>query len=473
MQKTRVMVVEDESIVAKNIQTRLKQLGYIVPVTVSSGEEALEKIESVRPHIVLMDVVLDGEMDGIQTAEVIYNKYKTPVVYLTAYADDETLERAKRSTPFGYIVKPFEVKELKSVIEIALNSYNKHSELRETSERLEGSFNILESCILVIDNKGKITFANKQSEMALGLDKEALFAKDLDKIVKIPYENSVEDVYSKNNHMHTELVTINKPNVPICIDSSPIHNDKGAFIGCLIKFQIASESGAVACTKTYQPASNRHTGAAISVGILASPRLVLEGIRNIIEKQDGFNIVFEETEASSLVDQINRNEPDIICIENNVPDLDLNTALEYIENSGYSSKVILLLNKFNNAFLINTLTSGVRGCLTSTSESTQLVEAIRTVHNGNIWLEIDTLNQILPKMVSQTKKKKYSLGSHNLTRREEEIARLILRGNSNKKIASKLYITEKTVKTHLTKIFKKLGINNRLELAVKFNTAAQ
>ncbi|MCH6574955.1 MAG: response regulator transcription factor [Bacteroidetes bacterium] len=156
-----------------------------------------------------------------------------------------------------------------------------------------------------------------------------------------------------------------------------------------------------------------------------------------------------------------------------MPDLDLNTALEYIENSGYSSKVILLLNKFNNAFLINTLTSGVRGCLTSTSESTQLVEAIRTVHNGNIWLEIDTLNQILPKMVTQTKKKKYSLGSHNLTRREEEIARLILRGNSNKKIASKLYITEKTVKTHLTKIFKKLGINNRLELAVKFNTAAQ
>ena len=148
MQKTRVMVVEDESIVAKNIQTRLKQLGYIVPVTVSSGEEALEKIESVRPHIVLMDVVLDGEMDGIQTAEVIYNKYRTPVVYLTAYADDETLERAKRSTPFGYIVKPFEVKELKSVIEIALNSYNKLSELRETSERLESSFNTLESCIL-------------------------------------------------------------------------------------------------------------------------------------------------------------------------------------------------------------------------------------------------------------------------------------------------------------------------------------
>ncbi|NIP38070.1 MAG: response regulator [Candidatus Dadabacteria bacterium] len=473
MQKTRVMVVEDESIVAKNIQTRLKQLGYVVPLTVSSGEEALEKIESIEPNIVLMDVVLDGKMDGIETAEIIYSKYKTPVVYLTAYADDETLERAKRSTPFGYIVKPFEVKELKSVIEIALSSYNTHSELKETSERLQSSFDTLQSCILVIDNKGAITFANKQSELALGLEKEMLLGSLLDNIIKLSFENSLEEVFSKNNHLHTELLTINMPNLPICIDCSPISNDKGTFLGSLIKFQIASESGEVSCTKNNQTASLSSSGAVISVGIVASPRLVLEGIKNIVEKQQDFNIVFEETEASNIIEHIKQHEPDIICIDNNVPELDLNTVLDFIESSDYSSKVILLLNKFKNAFLISILTSGVRGCLTSTSESTQLVEAIRTVHNGNIWLEIDTLNQILPKMVTQQKKKKHSLGSHNLTKREEEIARLILKGNSNKKIANKLYITEKTVKTHLTKIFKKLGITNRLELAVKFNAGAQ
>jgi len=75
MLKTRVMVVEDEIIVAKNIQTRLKQLGYIVPATFSSGEEALENIENIKPNLVLMDVVLDGKMDGLETAEIIYNKY--------------------------------------------------------------------------------------------------------------------------------------------------------------------------------------------------------------------------------------------------------------------------------------------------------------------------------------------------------------------------------------------------------------
>ncbi|NIP29762.1 MAG: response regulator, partial [Candidatus Dadabacteria bacterium] len=460
MQKTKVLVVEDESIVAKNIQTRLKQLGYVVPVTVSSGEEALEKIESVKPNIVLMDVVLDGQMDGIQTAEIIYNKYKTPVVYLTAYADDETLERAKRSTPFGYIVKPFEVKELKSVIEIALSSYNTHSELKETSERLKNSFNTLETCMLIIDPKGKITFSNSQSELALGLDRETLHGMDFDKLIKLPEDNALEDIYVKNNHIHTELAAINKPNLPICIDTSPISNDKGIQVGCLIKFQVGSDSTKVPCTKVKHSGGDTHTEEVISVGILASPRLVLEGIKNIVDKQSDFNIVFEETEASKLVDNIDQTKPDIVCIENNVPDLDLTNTLDHIENKGYSTKVILLLNKFNNAYLINTLASGVKGCLTSTSESIQLVQAIRTVHNGNIWLEIDTLNQILPKMASHVKKKRHSLASHNLTRREEEIAKLILKGNSNKKIASKLYITEKTVKTHLTKIFKKLGINN-------------
>ena len=133
MGKTRVMVVEDESIVAKNIQTRLKQLGYLVPATVSSGEEALEEIDNIRPNLVLMDIVLDGKLDGVETAEIIYNKYKIPVVYLTAYADDETLERAKKSIPYGYIVKPFEINELRSAIEIALNNYNSQLESRKRS----------------------------------------------------------------------------------------------------------------------------------------------------------------------------------------------------------------------------------------------------------------------------------------------------------------------------------------------------
>lgn len=468
MQKTKVMVVEDESIVAKNIQTRLKQLGYIVPLTVSSGEEALEKIESIKPNIVLMDVVLDGKMDGIQTAEVIYNKYKTPVVYLTAYADDQTLERAKKSTPFGYIVKPFEVKELKSVIEIALNSYNTHTELKETSERLKSSFDTLESSLIVIDSVGKITYANKNAETALESLRDLHIGMNINEVMKITSENTLDNIYNSNNHIHSEIVT-DSGNHPICLDCSPIRNDNGAFLGSLIKFQVAEKGSGVTCTKHLHADAAPAAQKIITVGILASPRLVLEGVRNLVDKEQDFNIVFEETEATNLLNQIESTKPDIVCIDNNVPDLDLESAMESIERKGLSAKVILLLNKFNNAFLINTLACGVRGCLTSTSESIQLVEAIRTVNSGNIWLEIETLNQILPKMVSQPKKKKYSLGNHNLTKREEEIAKLILKGNSNKKIASKLYITEKTVKTHLTKIFKKLGINNRLELAVKFN----
>lgn len=473
MGKTRVMVVEDESIVAKNIQTRLKQLGYLVPATVSSGEEALEEIDNIRPNLVLMDIVLDGKMDGVETAEIIYNKYKIPVVYLTAYADDETLERAKKSIPYGYIVKPFEINELRSAIEIALNNYNSQLESRKRSERLESSFNSLETSILVIDSEGKINFANTQSEISLNSNRERLIGQEFRAIFKIPEGYTIQDLYN-NNYIHTELTSSSNTSLPVCIDCNPIRNENGIVIGSLIRFNISTDINLDPCIKLNKGIQDTTTQKQpISIGIVAYPRLVVEGLRYIIEKEKDFKILFEETSVSNLLNGINYHKPEILCIETTIPDLEINSILEYLERNSLNCKVILIQNKFNQSYLINSLMSGVKGCLTNNSESLQLVEAIRTVYNGNIWLEIETLNQLLPKLLINSKKRKYSFSDHNLTRREEEVAKLILRGNSNKKISKKLYITEKTVKTHLTKIFKKLGIRNRLELAVKFNPSIQ
>src|SRR5688572_9412146 len=116
----QIMVVEDEKIVAKDIQNRLRNFGYSVPFIVSSGEEAIKKIEESQPDIVLMDIMLAGESDGIETAKMIRERFNIPVIYLTAYADDSTLDRAKISEPFGYILKPFEERELYTTIEMAL-----------------------------------------------------------------------------------------------------------------------------------------------------------------------------------------------------------------------------------------------------------------------------------------------------------------------------------------------------------------
>ena len=121
MGKKRIMIVEDERIIAHHLGMQLTDLGYDVVAKAYSGEEAVEKAGEVRPDLVLMDIMLAGEMDGIEAAEKIMALSGTPVVYMTAYADDETFERATLTGPSGYILKPVEKKQMHVTIELALN----------------------------------------------------------------------------------------------------------------------------------------------------------------------------------------------------------------------------------------------------------------------------------------------------------------------------------------------------------------
>ena len=139
MATAQILVVEDENIIAKDIQNSLKSLGYAVPAVASSGKEAIKKAAEMRPDLALMDIVLKGDMDGIQAAGHMRDRYGIPVVYLTAYGDDQTLARAKLSEPFGYVLKPFDERGLQSTIEMALYKSQMEKNLRESEGRLQRS----------------------------------------------------------------------------------------------------------------------------------------------------------------------------------------------------------------------------------------------------------------------------------------------------------------------------------------------
>jgi PAS domain S-box-containing protein len=132
----RILVVEDEEIVANYLRECLRVKGYTVSDVVSTGEEAVDKAVSTNPDLVLMDIKLKGKMDGVETAQQIHTTLDTPVVYLTAYADDDLLQRALEAQPYGYIIKPFQEKELFSVIKMALDKHRKEKELRELEQSL-------------------------------------------------------------------------------------------------------------------------------------------------------------------------------------------------------------------------------------------------------------------------------------------------------------------------------------------------
>jgi putative two-component system response regulator len=155
MERKRILVVEDEKIVALDIARELEKLGYSVNAMVSSGEEALESVRGDRPDLVLMDIELEGEMDGIQAAAQIQSIYDIPVVYLTAYADEKTLARAKVTVPFGYVLKPFETKDLRVGIEMALYKHQMEQALKGSYARLDRSLKgTIDAIAAIIELRG-------------------------------------------------------------------------------------------------------------------------------------------------------------------------------------------------------------------------------------------------------------------------------------------------------------------------------
>ena len=134
---TKILVVEDEVLIARDLQSSLGKLGYEVPEIAISGEEALQKAAEIQPDLVLMDIHLKGDMDGVDAAAHIQNRSQTPLIYLTAYADEPTLQRAKLTQPYGYLLKPFQERELKTTIEIALYKHQMEQQLQQAHERVE------------------------------------------------------------------------------------------------------------------------------------------------------------------------------------------------------------------------------------------------------------------------------------------------------------------------------------------------
>jgi CheY-like chemotaxis protein len=139
MEKTnvRILVVEDESLVALDIKMRLVQLGYEVPSTVSTGEQAIAAAGELKPDLVLMDISLKGLMRGTEAAQKIHAAFDIPIIFLTAYADDKTLDEAKLAEPFGYLTKPLDEVELRVMLEIALYKAAAENERKQLTLRLQ------------------------------------------------------------------------------------------------------------------------------------------------------------------------------------------------------------------------------------------------------------------------------------------------------------------------------------------------
>ncbi|MBF2066390.1 MAG: response regulator [Calothrix sp. C42_A2020_038] len=183
-----ILVVEDESIIACDIKNSLERLGYNVPAIVAYGEHAIEKAETLQPDLILMDVMLKGDMSGIEAAEQIYTRFHIPIVYLTAYSDEKTLTKAKYTQPFGYVLKPFDDTQLITTIEIALSRHHNEICIQEALNR-EKTLRELKSQFV---SKATHEFRNPLSAIITSTELLMLHSNQVNESKKTEYINHIK-----------------------------------------------------------------------------------------------------------------------------------------------------------------------------------------------------------------------------------------------------------------------------------------
>ena len=252
MTKSQILIVEDESIIAEDIRRSLQNLGYSVSAVVSSGEKAIKKVEETSPDLVLMDIMLQGKMDGIEAAEQIRSRFNIPIVYLTAYSDEKILERAKITEPFGYIIKPFKERELYINIEVALYKHKMEKKLRESKEWFSTALKSIGDAVIATDSKGAVIFMNPIAQFMTGWNLEDVLGKTLNDVYNITNEKTSEPVENPVTQANREGVVIGQANqtmliardgtkIPIEDSGDPIRDDKGNIIGSVLVFRDITE----------------------------------------------------------------------------------------------------------------------------------------------------------------------------------------------------------------------------------------
>ncbi len=222
MPSAKIMIVEDEAIIAKDIENILLNYGFQIAGNFACAEDAISSVHSLKPDLILMDVVLKGDIDGIEASDIIKQKTNVPIIFITAYADDNTLSRIKNSNPHGYFLKPFEEKELRTWIETTLKKFSSEKDLIRNEKLAVSIINNLEEGLISVDEAGSIYFLNTKAEEITGYKLEeakGLILTDVlnSREIKASFE-SINKIIPHGGFFSGKTELINRKNKKINID---------------------------------------------------------------------------------------------------------------------------------------------------------------------------------------------------------------------------------------------------------------
>jgi two-component system cell cycle sensor histidine kinase/response regulator CckA len=244
---TSIMVVEDEILIAQDIRRILTGFGYDVLALAATGSDALRTAEARSPDLVLMDIKLNGSMDGIETAARLHEKHRSAIVYLTSHSDESTLARAKKTNPFGYILKPFTDRELRMCIEVALSKHNLESRLIAGERWFSTTLRSIGDAVIATDEHEVIKFMNAAAETLTGWRTNDAVGRKLADVVQLvdhdgkPHPGLVthglRSGFAAMLPHAGEVVSENVRRLPIDDTATVIKDDRGAVLGCVVVFR--------------------------------------------------------------------------------------------------------------------------------------------------------------------------------------------------------------------------------------------
>ncbi|MBN3808622.1 PAS domain S-box protein [Paraburkholderia sp. Ac-20347] len=249
----RILIVEDDWVVARDIAQQMQRCGHNVIGQVATGEDALALAARDKPSLVLMDIRLEGALDGIDAARQLRAAHDVPVVFLTAYADEDTVRRATLTEPFGYVLKPFDDLQLRTVVEMALYKHDAERRLRESEQRYAVTLASIGDGVIATDTDGRITLMNPVAERLTGWRGDAAAGRPLadvlalvDEDTNAPIAVSVAFALLAGGNVpypaRTRLVERSGRTLPVEIRSSPIVSDAGSVCGMVFAIRDATES---------------------------------------------------------------------------------------------------------------------------------------------------------------------------------------------------------------------------------------
>ncbi len=269
MRQEKILIVEDERIIALDLQRRLLRFGFPDPVITTNGLDALKSIDSNKPDIILMDIMLSSDFDGIETATIINEKYNIPLIFLTAYSDEKTVERAKKAEPYGYILKPFKEKELYTTIDIALYKFESNEKLKKQERWSSAILHSIEDGIIATNQNGLIEFMNPMAEKITNYSQADVKNLSLDEIFELTDSKTQTvitiPVFSKTNtdpFIFKNSFMSNKKRNSIHVEGSiaAIIDKNSNIEGQVLAFRDITEKHKLSQTISYQSKHDTLTG---------------------------------------------------------------------------------------------------------------------------------------------------------------------------------------------------------------------